>query len=305
MASSTVVLAVFAGALTAMKNAHGITSAQAAEYGGYEGGRYSKYGGDYKVLEPYPKYANKYYRGKYYGDYGYECGTYYPQYKWYKPFTWKFNKYAKTGYYVDCPEKPAEHVEETHEEPAKCVNEPPNTGSMFGSIYGTNMTFMTDVPKGETGNTTITVGPFDDLSPFDLKDFSGFSLMFKTLKCAWDLDNLREAKCTGVTTEDCEVLAKLAFSKLDNICVPQHLSLALVVSADIDNPFQTSDFEPCKAKAFAGKYTLVRGADGPTVTTVPDTPTVSSSTVPTSTVSTPPTVISSTVPTTPTTAPPP
>ena len=46
-----------------------ITGAQAAEYGGYQGGGYSKYGGgygggyggyDYKVLKPYPEYANKY-----------------------------------------------------------------------------------------------------------------------------------------------------------------------------------------------------------------------------------------------------
>ena len=84
------------------------TVASAAEHGydsrPYHGGgsKYGGYGGGYRVLKPYPQYANKFYGGKYYGDYGYECGTYYPQYKWYKPGTWKFSKYSKNNYYVDC-----------------------------------------------------------------------------------------------------------------------------------------------------------------------------------------------------------
>ena len=42
-----------------------------SKYGGY-GSNYGGYGGkyDYKVLKPYPQYANKFYGGKYYGDYG-------------------------------------------------------------------------------------------------------------------------------------------------------------------------------------------------------------------------------------------
>merc|ERR1719253_1592126 len=95
------------------------TVASAAEHGydsrPYHGGgsKYGGYGGGYRVLKPYPQYANKFYGGKYYGDYGYECGTYYPQYKWYKPGSWKFNKYSKNNYYVDCnlPDEKADDEE--------------------------------------------------------------------------------------------------------------------------------------------------------------------------------------------------
>eukprot|EP00237_Pycnococcus_provasolii_P011064 CAMPEP_0198709188 /NCGR_PEP_ID=MMETSP1471-20131121/1576_1 /TAXON_ID=41880 /ORGANISM="Pycnococcus provasolii, Strain RCC733" /LENGTH=316 /DNA_ID=CAMNT_0044468515 /DNA_START=52 /DNA_END=1002 /DNA_ORIENTATION=+ len=310
MASSTVVLAVFGGALAAMKNAHEITGAQAAEHGGYQGGGYNKYGGgygggyggyDYKVLKPYPQYANKFYGGKYYGDYGYECGTNYPQYKWYKPFTWKFSKYSKTGYYVDCPRHHKHHkhhdVEEPHEEPAKCANKLPGIGNYK---FFSDMAFTTDVPKDAFTTSEVVVGPFSagfssttSNTPFTLSG-AAFDIQFGNLWCAWDLSNLREAKCTGDTPDDCEVLAKVTFGKLDSDCVAQQLSLQLVQSADL-GAHRTSDFEPCKARAFAGKYknkgeainieTILSGLPVSTTTTgtlVPPEPTPSTSTSSTS-----------------------
>ena len=281
MASSTVVLttttlAVFGGALAATNNAHGITGAQAAEYGGYQGGGYSKYGGDYKggyskyggkydykLLKPYPEYANKFYGGKYYGDYGYECGSNYPQYKWYKPFTWKFSKYSKTGYYVDCHHKPAEHVEETHEEPIECLTQPPGVGDL-PYRFASNMAFTTDVPKDASTFSQVTVGPFgsnETKRDTFLLTGASFGIQFgDPLNCAWESNALRAAKCTGVTPSGCELLAKVTFGKLDTrqsgSCVAQQLSLQLVQSGDL-GAHRTSYYEPCKARALAGKYNNV------------------------------------------------
>jgi len=273
---TTTTLAVFGGALAATNNAHGITGAQAAEYGGYQGGGYSKYGGDYKggyskyggkydykLLKPYPEYANKFYGGKYYGDYGYECGSNYPQYKWYKPFTWKFSKYSKTGYYVDCHHKPAEHVEETHEEPVECATEPPGVGGLLYN-FESDMAFTTDLPKDASTFSVVTVGPFgSNTTKRDTFTLSGASegTEFRNLNCAWEAGEFRAAKCTGATTEEfgsCEVLAKVTFGKLEfnmtgSTCVAQQLSLQLVQSGDL-GAHRTSDYEPCKARALAGKY---------------------------------------------------
>ena len=269
---TTTTLAVFGGALAATNNAHGITGAQAAEYGGYQGGGYSKYGGDYKggyskyggkydykLLKPYPEYANKFYGGKYYGDYGYECGSNYPQYKWYKPFTWKFSKYSKTGYYVDCHHKPAEHVEETHEEPIECATEPPGVGGLAYN-FTSDMAFTTDVPKDASTFSTLTVGPFGSnetkRDTFLLSGWS-FGIQFGNLNCAWEAGEFRAAKCTGAgPPSGCELLAKVTFGKLDSSCVAQELSLQLVQSGDL-GAHRTSYYEPCKAKALAGKYTNV------------------------------------------------
>lgn len=269
---TTTTLAVFGGALAATNNAHGITGVQAAEYGGYQGGGYSKYGGDYKggyskyggkydykLLKPYPEYANKFYGGKYYGDYGYECGSNYPQYKWYKPFTWKFSKYSKTGYYVDCHHKPAEHVEETHEEPIECATELPGVGDL-PYRFASNMAFTTDVPKDASTISGVTVGPFgSNTTKRDTFLLTGasFGIEFGILNCAWEDGLFRAAKCTGATPSGCELLAKVTFGKLDNrqtgSCVAQQLSLQLVQSGDL-GAHRTSYYEPCKARALAGKY---------------------------------------------------
>jgi len=315
MASSTTLatttLAVFGGALAAMNNAHGITGAQAAEYGGYQGGGYSKYGGDYKggyskyggkydykLLKPYPEYANKFYGGKYYGDYGYECGSNYPQYKWYKPFTWKFSKFSKTGYYVDCHHKPAEHVEETHEEPIECLTQPPGVG---GSVYNftSDMAFTTDVPKDASTMSQLTVGPFgsnDTKRDTFLLSVGSFGIQSE-LNCAWEAGEFRAAKCTGDGASGCELLAKVTFGKLDSSCVAQQLSLQLVQSADL-GAHRTSYYEPCKARALAGKYTNVGSHtlppdDDPVPTTTTSSSSSSSSTAPDDSIVPPTTTTSS------------
>eukprot|EP00237_Pycnococcus_provasolii_P011648 CAMPEP_0205953824 /NCGR_PEP_ID=MMETSP1459-20131121/20350_1 /ASSEMBLY_ACC=CAM_ASM_001120 /TAXON_ID=41880 /ORGANISM="Pycnococcus provasolii, Strain RCC931" /LENGTH=307 /DNA_ID=CAMNT_0053325971 /DNA_START=92 /DNA_END=1012 /DNA_ORIENTATION=+ len=293
---TTTTLAVFGGALAATNNAHGITGAQAAEYGGYQGGGYSKYGGDYKggyskyggkydykLLKPYPEYANKFYGGKYYGDYGYECGSNYPQYKWYKPFTWKFSKYSKTGYYVDCHHKPAEHVEETHEEPIECLTQPPGVGGLAYD-FASDMAFTTDVPKDASTNSTVTVGPFgSDENKRDTFLLSGwsFGIQFGNLNCAWEAGEFRAAKCTGATPSGCELLAKVTFGKLvsdgmTSRCVAQQLSLQLVQSGDL-GAHRTAYYEPCKARALAGKYTNVGANTDIDDPIVPTTTTSSSS----------------------------
>jgi len=128
MSSCPVFRAVGTMAAVALLGVHGSFVASAEESYKYEYGygdkgvdSYNKYGDSYKYGSKYypwkdydgyyskwsKSYYSKYDSGSYYGDYGYECGTYYPKYKFWSPKTWKFRKYSKFDYYSgDCDDSP-------------------------------------------------------------------------------------------------------------------------------------------------------------------------------------------------------